>query len=192
MIDRWRQIARWLLLGAAAVSWLCAGCTHGGAEEDAGSPAASHRADLKLAVVDRDKYDAVIESHRGQVVLVDFWATWCMPCVQQFSHTVEVAMRFGSQGLVVVSVSCDEPTNPLPVVEFLRKKQAAGITNFISQFGGSPRSMEEFDISSGALPHYKLYDRAGRQRYTFELDSKAKDQFTLQDVDAAIERLLAE
>jgi len=42
------------------------------------------------------------------------------------------------------------------------------------------------------VPHYKLYDRAGRLRHTFELDPLAREQFTPQEIDAAVEQLLAE
>ena len=52
--------------------------------------------------------------------------------------------------------------------------------------------MEAFDIQGGALPHYKLYDRTGRLRHTFALDPTADRQFTLQEIDAAVEQLLAE
>ena len=48
---------------------------------------------------------------RGKVVLVDFWATWCLPCMAQLPHTVELADRFRDRGLTVATVSLDEPEN---------------------------------------------------------------------------------
>ena len=106
----------------------------------------------------------MIAKHRGKVVLVDFWATWCLPCVEQLPHTLELGQRLADRGLAVVTVSCDEPTESDRVAKFLSTKQASGATNLISQFGGSPRTMDEFEIASGAVPFYKLYDRAGRLR----------------------------
>ena len=64
--------------------------------------------------------------------------------------------------------------------------------NLQSKQGGSSDSMEVFEITSGALPHYKLFDRTGKLRRTFELDPAANEQFTPADIDAAVIKLLAE
>jgi thiol-disulfide isomerase/thioredoxin len=143
-------------------------------------------------VVDREGYDAVIAGQRGKVVLVDFWATWCGPCVEQLPHTIELAERFATDGLSVVTVSFDDPEGSQRVSELLRTKGADRLTNLISRYGASPRSMEAFEIESGAVPHYKLYDRGGRLIHTFAVDPLENKQFTLSDIDAATEELVRE
>ena len=147
---------------------------------------------VALLPVDRAGYDAAITKLHGKVVLVDFWATWCLPCVEQLPHTLELGQRFADRGLAVVTVSCDEPAEADRVTQFLNSKQAGGVTNLISQFGGSPRTMEEFEIASGAVPFYKLYDRTGKLRQTFGIRPTSKEQFTPAEIEAAIEQLLAE
>jgi hypothetical protein len=94
--------------------------------------------------------------------------------------------------LVVVTLSCDEVKDSTQVAAFLTSKKAAGATNLISQFGGSPRTMEELEISTGAVPFYKLYDRSGKLRQTFGISPTAAKQFTNADIEAAVEHLLAE
>jgi thiol-disulfide isomerase/thioredoxin len=148
--------------------------------------------DVSVSVVDSSGYEENIARLRGQVVLVDFLATWCLPCVEQLPHTLELGRRLADRGLAIVTVSCDEPSDATGVAEFLRGKDAGRATNLISQFGGSPRTMEEFGIESGAVPFYKLYDRSGRLRQTFGINPAAKTQFKPADIDAAVERLLAE
>jgi thiol-disulfide isomerase/thioredoxin len=148
--------------------------------------------DITLSAVDRAGYDAVVAKHRGKVVLVDFWATWCSPCVEQLPHTLALGQRMSDRGLTVITVSCDEPTESDRVAKFLSTQQAGGATNLISQFGGSPRTMDEFEIPGGAVPFYKLYDRAGRLRQSFGIDPAAKKQFTSADIEAAVKQLLAE
>src|SRR5688500_9119737 len=72
-------------------------------------PAAVVGRDIQLVTVDRDGLDALIEKQRGRVVLVDFWATWCGPCVEQLPHAIELAGRLSERGLTVVTVSLDDP-----------------------------------------------------------------------------------
>jgi thiol-disulfide isomerase/thioredoxin len=138
---------------------------------------------ITLTSVDRTAYDAAIAKHRGKVVLVDFWATWCLPCVEQLPHTLELGRQLGDRGLSVVTVSCDEPKEAESVAKFLAARKADVATNLISQFGGSSATMEAFEIEGGAVPFYKLYDRKGELRQTFGITAPG-------EIDRAVDKLL--
>ncbi len=99
-------------------------------------------------------------------MLVEFWATWCTPCVRLFPHTVDFHRRLADQGLVVISESMDDTENREPVLHFLRDHHAT-FENFISQYGLGTESFDAFEINDGALPHLKLYDHDGRLQKTF-------------------------
>lgn len=144
-----------------------------------------------VTIVDRAEYDAALVSFKGRVVLVDCWATWCLPCLQQLPHTMQLGQQHPK--LAVVTLNFDSPTKSEQVAKMLTSKGGDAVgTHFISRQGGSPQSMDEFEISNGALPHYKLYDRTGKLRRTFELDPTAEKQFTTADIDAAVAELLNE
>jgi thiol-disulfide isomerase/thioredoxin len=147
---------------------------------------------FELEVVDRAGYDAAIARLRGKVVLVDCWASWCLPCVEQMPHTIALARRLRDAGLAVVMLSLDDPSDTDAVRAVLVKNGATAFTNLISQFGTSSESAKAFEIPGGALPQYMLYDRTGKLRRTFALDPAAEKQFTPQDVVYAVDELLAE
>ena len=176
-------------LALAASGWL--GCSHESPAPARPSTTAA-ASDAGVKVVDRSGYDAVIEELHGKVVLVDFWATWCLPCLEQLPHTVELSKRDGENGLAVVTMSLDDPDSVATIGAVLERVSADGLTNLVSQYGGSPQSAEAFEIDGGAIPHYKLYDRSGKLRQTFSLDPAAARQFTPADIDAAVAELLAE
>ena len=190
----WTLLARVfvLLVGLLLVGCGAKSVPDAGAQRAAPPPAPQATAPVSLLSVDRAAYDAAIAKQHGKVVLVDFWATWCLPCVQQLPHTLELGQKLAERGLAVITVSCDDPSETDRITQFLTEKQAGGATNLISQFGGSPQTMDAFEVTSGAVPFYKLYDRTGKLRQTFGIDPAAKKQYTPADIEAAVEQLLAE
>jgi thiol-disulfide isomerase/thioredoxin len=53
--------------------------------------------------------DVKLSDYRGKVVILDFWATWCGPCMASMPHTQEVAAKYKDQGVVVLG-SCTSDT----------------------------------------------------------------------------------
>lgn len=54
-----------------------------------------------------------LSSFRGKVVLLDFWATWCVPCREETPHFVELQQKYGDRGLQVIGVSMDDSPDPV-------------------------------------------------------------------------------
>src|SRR5512143_1998897 len=60
-----------------------------------------------VRVVDLKGLDTALAGHRGQAVLLNFWATWCEPCVAELPELQEVGREFGDRNAVVLTVSYD-------------------------------------------------------------------------------------
>jgi peroxiredoxin len=49
-----------------------------------------------------------LSNYRGQVLILDFFATWCQPCRQSIPHLIEMNRKYGKQGLQILGLSVDE------------------------------------------------------------------------------------
>jgi thiol-disulfide isomerase/thioredoxin len=139
----------------------------------------------KIQSIDAAGLARFVDQHPGKVVLVDFWATWCPPCVQLFPHTVELSKRWADRGLVVAAVSLDDPSDEHAVRRFLAEK-GADFQNFIGPFGPSGQSAEEFNITGGGIPFLRIYDRQGNPLKTFGGTKPVNPQ----EIDQALEEAL--
>ncbi len=80
--------------------------------------AADPGADVRTA--DLKTIQSVLHSHRGQVVVVYFFATWCAPCAQELPDLVTLQSRYGAKGVQVIAISTDdEKSVDSKVVPFL-------------------------------------------------------------------------
>jgi thiol-disulfide isomerase/thioredoxin len=143
---------------------------------------------VSVQVVDAEEYQQTLAKLRGKVVLVDFWATWCAPCVKQFPHTVSLERKYKDRGLAAISVSLDDPSEEMQVRDFLQKQEAR-FDNLISKYGAGTESIEAFGLP-GPVPCYRVYDRSGELRHEFAVDPSAERQFTPEDIEAAARELL--
>jgi thiol-disulfide isomerase/thioredoxin len=60
-----------------------------------------------------------LATYRNNVVLLDFWATWCDPCRKEIPQFVELQNKYGDRGLQIIGISMDD--GPEPVREFSRQ-----------------------------------------------------------------------
>jgi thiol-disulfide isomerase/thioredoxin len=140
------------------------GCGRSSSIEVDGSPSPQFLKEITLAEIDATGLAAAIGRHRGKVVLVDFWATWCDPCVTLFPHTVALRNRYSRGDLAVVTVSMNKREAHESVLEFLRR-QRANTENYLNSIESDAEAFDAFNIGDG-IPQIRIYDRSGKMLRT--------------------------
>ena len=85
---------------ALLFTWLTAACYTGSRPPHVGSAA------KEFTVKDSD-HEVSLSQFRGQIVVLNFWATWCPPCVEELPSMIDMQSRLRGKGVVIVGVSID-------------------------------------------------------------------------------------
>jgi thiol-disulfide isomerase/thioredoxin len=98
------------------------------------------------------------DSLRGRVVLVDFWATWCAPCLEELPRLKRLHARYHAQGLTIIGVSLDRSAGR----DFRSWLQRQAVDwPQVREIGMYDSALaRQFDVE--AIPASFLFDRAGR------------------------------
>lgn len=109
-----------------------------------------------FAVTTTDGQRISLDDLKGKVVLMDFWATWCMPCRESIPHVRDIAKHFDGQPLVILSVSLDDDEQKWK--EFIAKNEMTwpqyrdgGFTGPISKMFGVAAIPHTFTIDADGV-----------------------------------------
>jgi thiol-disulfide isomerase/thioredoxin len=107
-----------------------------------------------------DGQNVRLSEHLGEVVLINFWATWCGPCRQEMPLLDELYAKYRRAGLVMFSVNIDEQQEP--AVEMARTLKVT----YPVLFDARKDVSRAYDV--GTMPLTVLVDREGVVRYVSE------------------------
>jgi thiol-disulfide isomerase/thioredoxin len=131
--------------------------------------------ELQFMAVDGRQVD--VAQMKGKVVLIDFWATWCPPCVGEVPHVVDTYEKLHPKGFEIVGVSLDKEKSSL--TQFVAEHKMGWPQFFDGQYWQN-KYARQFGIES--IPAMWLIDKKGNLR----------DMNGRSDLSGKVEKLLAE
>lgn len=163
-----RRLLYWLalagLIGAfVAVTWL-----RGWMDEAASEDATDSRPAFSLPDLSGER--RAIAEWDGRVLVINFWATWCPPCVEEIPELVEVQSRYGGRGVAIVGVALDERD---AVEEFLEDVPV----NYPILLGTTEafEVLDAYGNERGTLPYTVIVDRDGEIRHRLPRPTDAEE-----------------
>jgi len=121
--------------------------------------------DKRLEVVDLDAINALIAetAQRDQVLVIDFWATWCVPCIEMFPE-LHQGLKARGEGVRVVSVTLDDPSREADAIAFLAQHGGLHDAYIVKDDSAAQQALADGmgeDWNDLAVPAILVYDSGG-------------------------------
>jgi thiol-disulfide isomerase/thioredoxin len=113
--------------------------------------------ELKFTAVDGREVD--LASLRGKVVLIDCWATWCVPCIKELPNIKAALQKYGDKGFTVVGITFDKPADKQKLVKFIEDEKLVW-PHWFNDAGGKNPFGAKYNIRS--IPATFLLGKDGR------------------------------
>lgn len=158
----------WLLIFLVAMALLVSTRWHLSHQSGGFTPASSRKTAPDIVLPQLGGGEWRLADHRGQVVLLNYWATWCEPCQDELPGLMQVARESGPKGLAVVGVSMDSgPDTRTRVKQFVDMYRVPYPVAFPDATWSSHAEMN--------IPTTVLLDRQGRVVKTYVGEVERQD-----------------
>jgi thiol-disulfide isomerase/thioredoxin len=113
--------------------------------------------EVNLTLKDLFGAEASLSQYKGRLVILNFWATYCVPCRKETPDLAAIQNEYAALGVQVIGASADEAGDRAKVLQFIRETKI----NFPIWLGATTADMMRFGLGS-ALPGTVLIGRDGR------------------------------
>jgi peroxiredoxin len=168
------------LLLAAALALAASSCAPQPSDASRASASVDKAPDFAITLLNGDQFR--LANHLGKdVVVIDFWTTFCQPCVGSLTHLNEIYKKNKDKGLVVLAVSMDPPDTAGGVVPFIKSR------NFVMPAAHDVDSnVTNLYNKKSTAPFQVLIGRDGRILKQRESYQPGDDAAIEHDIDVAL------
>ena len=128
---------------------------------------------IPLRFASWEETEKLIAAHRGKVVVLDVWSTWCAPCLKEFPNLVKLQQQHADQ-VTCLSLNCnyvgivDEPPEKAqPEIKSFLQKQRATFENIICTDSDEQLFVK---LNAASIPIVRVYDKQGKLSKQFVND----------------------
>ncbi len=120
---------------------------------------------VKLDTITEQGVKELMKNNGDKLRLINIWATWCGPCVEEFPEFVTINRMYRSRDFEFISISADDPSLKEKVYKFLKKEEASN-KNYIFNTDNKYKLIEAVDPQwQGGLPYTILVEPGGKIVY---------------------------
>ncbi len=126
------------------------------------------RENFEVSEITIDELNDIIKNREGRVLLINIWATWCVPCKEEFPDLIKIAEKYNEQ-IELIGISIDFPDEvESKIIPFLIKLNP-NFTNYVSVENDAEKFINNLNSEwSGAIPATFFYDSDGKQFLFYE------------------------
>ena len=108
------------------------------------------------------KIDSLRDESKNKVIMFNFWASWCKPCVKEFPDLIKLNQNYQDKGFVLILISLDFPDDVEGKVKPFLKSSNVNFPVYFGDFKNPDNVMNYFDPKwDGAIPATFIYDKNG-------------------------------
>jgi thiol-disulfide isomerase/thioredoxin len=111
-----------------------------------------------------------LAEYRGRIVVLNFWATWCLPCREEMPMLSKLSPKYDGKNVAFLAASIDDAQSQPKIARFLEKKK---ITLAVFT-GASPETLKQFNLGE-IVPATLILDRDGTPTFRIEGEASKKD-----------------